>query len=327
MKTIAFDVMGNDNGVKAGVEAALAFVKQNSNYSIILVGDEPQINSFLVDSERIEVIHSPNVVDASMGARAARTGDNSMATAIKLVKEGKADAVISSGDSGIYLSMATLTLKRIEGVKRPAFMPIFPTISGDKKFVMLDVGANIDVNSEMLVQWAKLGSVFSKEVLGVETPRVGLLNVGTEDKKGKDFHSEAHAILKNEIKLNYVGFIESRNLLNHEVDVAVVDGYAGNFILKTMEGTVLSLMKVIKEEIKSKLKYKIGGLIAKGAFKQVGERLDYRNVGAAWIIGLSALAIKTHGSSDMKAYLGAFKQISIALDNDALDKLKGGLDG
>ena len=152
MKTIAFDVMGNDNGVKAGVEAALAFVKTNSDYSVILVGDEPQINSFLVEGERIEVIHSPNVVDASMGARAARSGNNSMAVAINLVKEGKADAVISSGDSGIYLSMATLTLKRIEGVKRPAFMPIFPTISGDKKFVMLDVGANIDVNSEMLVQ-------------------------------------------------------------------------------------------------------------------------------------------------------------------------------
>lgn len=326
MKTIAFDVMGNDNGVGAAVEAALSFVSKNNDIKIILVGDKNKISKHLQEHERIEVMHTANVVDPSMGARAGRTSDNSMSIAIKLVKENKADAVISSGDSAIYLSMATLTLKRLPGIKRPAFMPVFPTVVDGKKFVMLDVGANLDVTGEMLVQWAKLGTVFSREVLGVKNPKVGLLNVGTEDKKGKDFHQEANVALKADKKVNYKGFVEARSLLNYTVDVAVVDGYAGNFILKTMEGAVLSLLTVIKQEIKSKLKYKIGGLLSKGAFKNVGKKLDYRNIGAAWIIGLSGLAIKTHGGSDAKSYLGAFNQVVDALNNNALDKLKGGLD-
>ena len=322
MKRIAFDVMGNDNGVRAGVEAALDFVEKNLDFVVTLVGNKAQINKITVETERIKIIDVKKEVNAEDGARAARNGDNSMSVAINLVKEGKADAVMSSGDSGVYLSMATLTLRRMEGVKRPAFMPVFPTIVAGKKFVMMDVGANLVTTPEMIEQWAILGHKFSKNVLNISKPRVGVVNIGTEDGKGNEFQIEANKILKNRNDINYVGFVEPRELLNSVVDVAIVDGYGGNLILKTMEGTVLSLLKLIKKELTSKTKYKMGALLAKGAFKNIKETLDYRNVGAAWIMGLNGLAIKTHGGSDKKAYLGAFSQLAEALNNNALEKIK-----
>ena len=177
----------------------------------------------------------------------------------------------------------------------------------------------------MLEQWASLGSIFSENVLSVNKPRVGIVNIGTEDKKGNEFQIEANKIFKNRTDINYIGFIEPRDLLYSTVDVAVIDGYGGNLVLKTMEGTILALLKLIKEEMMSKTKYKIGGLFVKGAFQNIKENLDYRNVGAAWVIGLNGLAIKTHGSSDKKSYLGAFSQVSTALEKNAIEKIKKGL--
>ena len=322
MKKIAFDVMGNDNGVEAGVKAALQFVSENKNYKVFLVGKEAEISNFITtQNDNIEIIDAEEV-DLSKGPRALRKLDNSMSIAINMVKEGEADAVLSSGDSGTYLSLTTLMLKRIDGVKRPAFMPVIPTIVKGKKFLLLDAGANLVTTEEMLVQWASLGEVFAKVILEVESPRVGIVNIGTEDKKGFDYHIEANKQLKSQDEINYVGFVETRDLLAHEVDVAVADGYGGNLVLKTMEGTVLSLLKLIKQELTSKLIYKIGAGLAKGAFNEIKETLDYRNVGAAWILGLNGIAIKSHGGSDEKAYLGAFGQIKEAVDKDALAKFK-----
>lgn len=327
MKTIAFDIMGNDNGVQPGVEAVVSFLKNNPNYKFIIVGNEREILKYTKPSSQIEILHTNKVVDKKAKARAARDGNTSMAIAVDLVKQGKADAVISSGDSGIYLSIATLTLRRLNGIKRPAFMPIFPTIITNKKFVMLDTGANLEVDAEMIEQWAVAGSIFSNKVLRVKKPKVGLVNIGTEDNKGKEFHTDAHAMLKKNKKIKYIGFIEPRELLNGIVDVAVVDGYGGNLILKTMEGTVLSLMKVIKKSLLSRVKYKVGAFLARGAFKQVAEELDYRNIGAAWVIGLNGLAIKAHGGSDVKSFLGAFSQVKTALENNAQKEFANAIKG
>ena len=321
MRTIAFDMMGNDNGVRAGIEAVNEFVAKNLDYNFVLVGDIKEINKYTKETERIRIIDSKQI-NSKMGALAARKSQNSMSVAINLVKEGKADAVISSGDSGLFLSISTLSIKRIIGVKRPAFMPIVPSVIKGQRFLLMDVGANLETSSEMLVQWAKLGQAFAKANLKVNKPRVGIVNIGTEDKKGYSFQQKANTILKKNKKINYLGFIESRELLNDIVDVAIVDGYAGNMILKTLEGSVLSLLKLLKEKLMSKTKYKIGALISSGAFKEVKEQLDYRNVGAAWVIGINGLAIKTHGSSDKKSYVGAFKQIRNAIENDSLDELK-----
>ena len=322
MKKIAFDVMGNDNGVGPGVEAVLSFVERYDNFQVILVGDEDEIKKFTEETKNIKIIDVKKVVNKEAGMRSARDSKTSMSIAVNLVKNNEADAVISSGDSGIYLSITTLQLKRLPGIKRPAFMPVFPTIVGDKKFVMMDVGANIETTSEMLIQWAFLGSLFSKAVIGTKNPEVGIVNIGKEENKGKSFHMEANNILKNQKNINYVGFVEPRELLNSAVDVAIVDGYGGNLILKAMEGTVLSIFKLLKEELMSKTKYKIGALISKGAFKNISKRLDYRNIGAAWIIGLNSIALKTHGSSDRKAYFGSFESIARALNSGAIQKFK-----
>ncbi len=322
MKKIAFDVMGNDNGVRAGVEAALEFVEKNLDYSFVLVGDKEQISKITMETERIKIIDIQKEVDKSLGIRESRNDDNSMSVALNLVKNNQADAVVSSGDSGIYLSMATLLFKRMPGIKRPAFMSVFPTVVKEQKYVMMDIGANINSTSEMMVQWASIGSLFSKVSLNVKKPRVGIVNIGTEDTKGHDFHKEAHKLLKENKKINYIGFVEPRELLNGIVDVAIIDGYGGNLVLKTMEGSILPLLKLIKKELNTKLKYKIGGMLSKGAFRKIKNNLDYRNVGAAWLIGLNFPAIKTHGSSDKKSYLGAFSQLSDVLEKDVMAKLR-----
>ncbi len=321
MKTIAFDVMGNDKGVMSAVKAANKFVKSRKDYSFILVGNKKEIDQHLVPSERITIVDVKGVVDKKAGVRAARKADNSMAVAINLVKDNKADAVLSSGDSGVYLAMATLLLKRMPGVKRPAFMPIGPKIDGSK-FIILDVGANLQTTSEMLVQWAKLGNVFSKVVLGVKKPNIAIVNNGTEDNKGTDVNQAANKILKANKKLNYIGFREPNTLLVGDVDVAVVGGFEGNLILKTLEGTILSLLKVIKTSLKSRLLYKVGALLSKGAYKDVKKKLDLRNSGAAWVIGLNALAIKAHGGADELSYAGAFRIISEGLDNNMMEQFK-----
>lgn len=322
MKTIAFDIMGNDNGVQAGVKSALAFVSQNKDYKVILVGNADQISEFAQPSERLEIIDIKAEVDGEKGARAARGEANSMSVAINLVKDGKADAVLSSGNSAAYITLTTLTLRRIEGIKRPAFMPIFPTIEKGKKFVLLDAGANLQVDAEIIQQWAVLGSTFVSTVLKTPNPRVSILNIGTEDSKGFDWAIEANKNLKENKDLNYTGFVESRDLLKHITDVAVIDGYGGNLVLKSMEGAALNLLSLLKKNIMSKTIYKIGAMLSKGAFVNTKETLDYRNSAAAFVLGLNGLAVKTHGGADIKAYNSCFETIKDAIDNDVINKFK-----
>lgn len=322
MKTIAFDVMGNDNGIKVAIDAASEFVNNNLDYIVTLVGDAGEIKKYISENERIKIYNAPAPTYNTSVARSARNEVNSMTVAINLVKDGEADAVLSAGNSGMYLTSATLLLKRIEGVRRPAFAPIMPTIEEDKKFFFLDVGANVETTSEMLHQWAIMGSAFTKAVLNIKNPKVGLVNIGTEEGKGKEFHTEAAKLLKEDKRINYYGFVETRDLINGKVDVAVIDGYAGNMTLKAYEGAITSLLTLIRREIKSKLRYKMGYLLSKGAFKKVKDSLDYKSVGAAWVIGLNGLVIKAHGSSDKQTLLSALKQVDLAITSDALSKFK-----
>ncbi|MGL4252363.1 MAG: phosphate acyltransferase PlsX [Metamycoplasmataceae bacterium] len=325
MKRIAFDVMGSDHGPAAAITATMEFIKKYNNYSIVLVGDENIINETLIPTERISVVHNPNVVSKTSSLRNASSEDNSMNTALKLLKEGMVDACMSPGESAKLLASSIFILKRLEGVSRPAFMPIFPTVIRNKKFLMLDVGANLDINAEYLVQWAKLGQAFSKSVLKIESPKVSILNVGTEENKGFEAHGIANKKLielKEEGLMNYVGFVEGRDLLDGNVDVVVTDGYAGNVCLKTMEGSIVNFQKLIKDNLTSNLFRKICALLLKDAFKDVKEHLDYRNVGAAWVIGVEGIVIKCHGSSDYKSYNGALEQVKLALDANALEEYK-----
>lgn len=324
MKIIAFDVMGNDNGVEAAVLASIKFLKTNLDYKIILVGDKEQITKYVSENERIEIIDEPSEIKKGDSLKASLKKITSMSVAIDLVKDNKAEVVLSSGDSASYLALCNFKLKRLEGISRPAFMPIFPTIKENKKFVLLDVGANMEVDAEYLVQWAKIGSVFTKIMWNIDNPTVGILNIGTEDYKGFKYHQDANKILK-EVKssgINYKGFVEPRDILKGNFDVVVADGYGGNLVLKTLEGTVLNFSSLLRKKITSGFFRKIGALILKNAFKEVREHLDYRNVGAAWVIGVNGIAIKSHGSSDQKAFSGAFNQIKIAVENNVIESFK-----
>ncbi|MCS4536904.1 phosphate acyltransferase PlsX [Mycoplasma sp. CSL7475-4] len=323
---IAFDIMGNDNGILAALKASYNFAKSNPNFTIILVGDENEINATKIQGfdqkpKNISIVHSPNLANDPENFRASLHENTSMNTAIDLVKNNEADAVLSSGNSGLYLATNTFKLKRLKNVSRAAFMPIMPTITG-RKFVMLDVGANIDVQPEYLVEWATIANVFAQVMLKINTPRVALINIGTEDNKGTENIKAAHQLLKQKQEINYIGFREPREILNAVCDVAVIDGYGGNLVLKSLEGAVLSFKTLLKSKIMLSPWRKIGALMAKNAFRDVAETLDYRNVGAAWVVGVNGVAIKSHGGSDNKAYTGALNQIKIALEGDVLQKVK-----
>ena len=322
MKTIAFDVMGNDNGVKPGVLASIEFCKNHYDYYLILVGDRKQIIKYTKETEKIKILDVPKVIDPEMDVLNSRKHETSMIRAIKLVRDGKADVVLSSGSSKHYISLCTLYLGRMKGISRPAFMSIIPTIIPNQKFILLDIGANLKVSSDNLVEWAKLGNIFSQEVLNVIKPRIALSNIGTENDKGHDYQIEANKKLKKYKTLNYIGFIEPKTILDGTVDVLIADGYSGNLILKSLEGAITSLFKLLKKSFTKNLKRKMGVLLLKKSFTEIRTSLDYRNSGFAWVIGLNNLSIKVHGSADLKSYKSALLQIYNIFENDSFNNMK-----
>ncbi|WP_416738043.1 phosphate acyltransferase PlsX [Mycoplasmopsis meleagridis] len=323
MYKIAFDLNGNDNGIKAGLIASKIFIKNNSNFELFLIGNEKEIRTFFKNNipANIKIIDNDLVASDKKNIRQSLHEKTSMNLAFDLLAEKKVNAILSSGDSGLYLSAATLKLKRLEGVSRAAFMPIMPTIKGEK-FLLLDVGANIDTKAQYIYEWSLIAKEFAKYLLKKVNPRISLINIGTEIYKGLEIIKEANLLLKENKNINYRGFIETRDILRATTDVALIDGYGGNLVLKSLEGAILSFKDLLKSKIKAKFIRKIGYLLLKGAFKDVAETLDYRNVGAAWVIGVNGVVIKSHGSSDDKAYLGALNQVKIALENDILNKVK-----
>lgn len=321
---IAFDVNGNDNGSEAAVKAAVSFLEKNPDYEITLVGNQKEMQSFLnLQTKNVNLKMIDNQINASLqeNIKVLLKSNSSMKQAIELVKNNEADAVLSSGDSGAYLALCAFILKRIPNVSRPAFMPIVPTIKA-KKFLLLDVGANLDCRSEFLYEWALIGNEYAKVILDLQNPRVSLINIGTEEYKGKEEVKEAYKMLQENKKLNFTGYVESRDILQSITDVAVIEGYAGNILLKSLEGTILSFVKLIKQKIKAKMIRKIGYLFIKGAFKDISKTLDYRNTGSAYVIGVNGLAMKSHGSSDYKSYLGSLNQIKLALEKNIITKVK-----
>lgn len=329
MKTIIFDLNGNDNGIKNGIQASKRFVKDFVDFKILLVGDKNEILKYVQENEKIQIFDSPITASKSNeNLTSSFKEKNSMNDALKLLRDNKGQAVLSSGDSGKYLLSSMMILKKIPNVERPAFMSIIPTIKDNKKFLLLDEGANLNVNSDHLVQWSKLASIFSKIMLNVTLPKVGVLNIGTENYKGFEFHDEVNKKLsqKNDQDFEYIGFVESRDLLNGICDVVVADGYAGNLTLKSLEGAVLSFSKLMKNKLTKNIWRKFLAFMLKGAFKDIKEHLDYRNVGAAWILGINGIVIKAHGSSDEKAYYGALNQIRLAIESNALEEFKRALE-
>lgn len=319
---IAIDAMGGDNAPQAIVAGAEKAIGQFPDLHITLIGDEKQIHQYLKSSERINIIHTEEVIEGTdEPVRAVRRKKNaSMVLTANEVKEGRADACISAGNTGALMTAGLFVVGRIDGIERPALAPTLPTLDG-KGFLMLDVGANVDAKPTQLAQYAIMGSIYADKVRGIHNPRVGLLNIGTEDKKGNELTRQTFELLK-EANVNFVGNVESRDLLNSVADVVVTDGFTGNMTLKTIEGTALSIFSMLKAELTSTFKSKMAAAVLKPQLKGLKAKMDYSEYGGAGLFGLKAPVIKAHGSSDATAVFSAVKQAINMVENQVPATIK-----
>ena len=307
---IAVDVMGGDHGcavVIGGVKLALAADPRIT--SLLLVGQEDKIRPALsatgLSDPRTQIVNASEVLtmDDSPVEGIRRKKDSSMVIAIDLVRDGKADAVISPGNTGALVA-GSMKLRRLEGVERPAITVRMPSRSGD--FVLLDAGANPVCEPQHLAQFAVMGNIYAREILGIAKPRVGVLSNGSEESKGNNLTREA-ARLCALLDLNYIGYVEGFDLFNDAVDVVVADGFTGNVVLKTAESLSSAMIKMLKTELTANPLRKFGALLSQGAFRSLKRRLDPEVHGGAVLLGLNGNVIKAHGSSRERAIMGAIR--------------------
>ena len=319
---LAVDAMGGDNAPKEIVLGAMKAVEKYNDVHIVLIGDESKIKEHLTNEERIEIHHTEEVILATdEPVRAVRRKKTaSMVLAAQLVADGKADACISAGNTGALMAAGLFVVGRIEGIERPALAPTLPTIGGEG-FLLLDVGANADAKPEHLVQYAIMGSIYSEKARGITNPRVGLLNIGTEEKKGNELVRNTYELLKD-ADINFIGNVESRDLLDGVADVVVADGFTGNMVLKTIEGTAMSVFKMLKSALTSSFKSKMAAAVLKPDLKVLKNKMDYTEYGGAGLFGLKAPVIKAHGSSDANAVFNSIRQAREMVEKDVSGTIK-----
>lgn len=313
---IALDAMGGDHApysVLAGAEEAR---KRHKDVSFILYGNEtkinPILNTFPELKARCAIVHTENIILSDDKPSAAlRQGKNSsMRLAIDALKEQKAAAMVSAGNTGALMAMAKIVLRTLEGIDRPAIITTIPTMKG--KLVMLDLGANVDCTADNLFQFAIMGNALAKITLGLQSPTIGLLNIGSEDTKGNDTVKAASTMLKETIlPLNFSGYVEGTDIAEGTVDVIVTDGFSGNIALKTAEGTAKICRNFLKEAFETSLLSKIGYLLARPSLKKAFNRLDNRLYNGAMLIGLNGIVVKSHGGTDA---IGFSNAISVAIE-------------
>lgn len=318
---LAIDAMGGDHAPKEIVLGAIEAVETFTDIEITLIGDENKINEYLKNHDRIKVIHTDEVIlSTDEPVRAVRRKKKaSMVLAANEVASGNADACISAGNTGALMAAGLFVVGRIEGIDRPALAPTLPTIGG-AGFLLLDVGANADAKPEHLLQYAIMGSIYSEKVRAVNNPRVGLLNIGTEEKKGNELTKHAFGLLKT-AELNFIGNVEARDLLNGVADVVITDGFTGNMVLKSIEGTALSVMKMVKSVLTSSLKTKLAAAVLKSDLYQLKNKMDYSEYGGAGLFGLKAPVIKAHGSSNARAIVNAVRQARDMVQKEVIKQI------
>lgn len=298
---VALDAMGGDNAPGEIVKGAVEAVNEESGVVVKLVGRqadvEAELSKYKYNKGQIEVIDAPDVIQTGeppvMAIR--RKKDSSMVKALNLVKEKQADAFVSAGSSGAILVGGQVIVGRIKGVERPPMAPLIPTAKGVS--ILVDSGANVDSRPSFLVQWAKMGSIYMENIMGIKNPRVAIVNVGLEEEKGNQLVKETYPLLKECSDINFIGSIEARNIPNGDADVIVCDAFVGNVILKLYEGTAKMLLSKVKQTLMSGLKTKIGALLIKGALKDTMKSFDAKQYGGAPLIGLNGLVVKTHGNA------------------------------
>ena len=314
---IILDAMGGDNAPQAPVIGALQAAK-DFGAQIILVGKGDEILSVMRSQgyndlpEGIEIAHADEVVDMhdDPATVVRKRKNSSMMIGLKMLADGLGDAFVSAGSTGALLTGATLLVKRVKGIRRAAMGPTMPNKAGGKT-VILDCGANAECTPEFLLQFGLVGSIDAKKCLGVENPRIGLLNIGTEDSKGTPLQKEAYALLKaagDKGIINFVGNTEARDVPLGAVDVIVCDGFAGNVLLKSIEGTAMFMGSLISKMFKKSILSKIAAALVMGDIKAFKKMLDYREIGGTPFLGIRKPVIKAHGSSDALAFRNAVRQ-------------------
>lgn len=305
---IAVDVMGCDLGPTVAIQGAIQAAEAFPDVQLILVGDQHVIQKELASTTHgFEIIHAPEVIgfDEQPTVAIRQKKDASLVVGLKHLKAGGADGFVTAGSTGALLVGVFSFLKRRPGIQRPALCALLPTKKGFT--LLLDCGANAEVKPSYLLQFGQLGAEYMTNCMGIQSPRVGLVNVGTEKEKGTPTLQEAYGLLENS-DLNFIGNIEGRDIPAGEADVVVCDGLVGNVVLKLTEGLSKTLMGMIKEELMSSWISKLGAVLAKGAFGRLKKRFDYREVGGAPFLGLETLVVKAHGSSDALAFKNAIRQ-------------------
>lgn len=321
---IAVDGMGGDNSPRIVVEGSIQALKEFEDLQIIITGKQDEINKELskyeYDKNKITVVNATEIIGTNdhpvMAIR--RKKDSSLVKALNLVKSNEADAIISAGSTGAFMAGSLFIVGRISGIDRPALAPIMPGKNG--KFMVVDCGANVDCKPNNLVQFAHMGKIYFENILDIKNPSIGLVNIGEEEEKGNELTKATYKLLKNE-SINFVGNIEPRDVPLGNTDILVCDGFVGNTILKMYEGVSSSIFDVLKSEIMSSTRTKIGGLLLKPVFKRFKTKFDYKEYGGAAFIGVKGICIKAHGSSDAKAFKNAIKQAIIFYDNKIIEKI------
>ena len=331
---IILDAMGGDNAPEQAVLGAVEAAKLWGS-QITLVGRGEEIlavmkkNGIETLPDGIEIANADDVVDMHDDpANVVRKRKNSsMIVGLKMLSEDQGDAFVSAGSTGALLSGATLVVKRVKGIRRAAMGPAMPNKAGGKT-VICDCGANAECTPEFLLQFGLVGTLFARKNLGVENPRVGLLNIGTEDSKGTPLQKEAHALLTdahNQGLINFIGNVEGREVLLGGVDVVVCDGFSGNVLLKTIEGTAMFMGSLLKRMFKKNLFSKIGYLLCKSGMDELMKLMDYREIGGTQFLGIKKPVIKAHGSSDALAFRNAIRQAEEAVKADFSAELEESL--
>lgn len=323
---VALDAMGGDNAPAEVVKGAVEAINEKNTIQVLLVGREDviqkELTKYTYDKERIQIVNADEVItnDEAPVMAIRKKKNSSIVVGLSQVKNGEADAFVSAGSTGAVLVGGQLLAGKIKGVERAPLAPLIPTVNGVS--LLIDCGANVDARASHLLQFAKMGSIYMENVVGVKHPRVAIVNIGAEEEKGNMLVKEAYPMLKNCNDINFIGSIEARNIPYGEADVIVCEAFVGNVILKLYEGLSAALVSEIKKGLKSTTKSKIGAALALPALKNTLKQFDASEYGGAPLLGLNGLVVKTHGSSTYKEIKNSIIQCSLFKEQNINEKIK-----
>ena len=325
---IFVDAMGGDFAPQAPVEGAIEALRRYPQIEVVLAGAIPEMEKYLVNCDdvrsRIELLDAPEVITNEespvMGVR--RKTNSATVKGMLALRNKEADGFVSAGSTGAVLAGGMFRLGRIPGIERPALAPLMP--NGKSHFLLIDCGANVDCQPEYLVQFGMMGSAYMQGVMGMENPRVGLINIGAEAEKGNALVKNTYPLMEK-APYNFVGNVEARDVMADVADVMVADGFAGNLILKNTEGVALALLGIIKKEMMADTRGKIAGLIGKPAFRRVKKLMDYTEVGGAPLLGVQGAVVKAHGSSNAHAFSCAIGQLIKMVEGKVVETIEKGV--